>query len=438
MGRILFTLTLFVPILLTAQISGTVAATWVQQQSTDLEGIYKKLHASPELSTQEKNTSAFLKEEVKQLGYSLQPLSAGFYSFAAILKNGPGKTILYRTDMDGLPVFEKTGVEYASKATGTRDGVELPVMHACGHDVHMTTWLAIARYFSQHKKDWSGTLVLLAQSAEEIGKGARSVIESPEFNSIPLPDYQLAIHDNAELPSGIMGFCDEYSMAAVNMMDITIFGKGGHGAVPQNSIDPVVLASQFVLATQTIVSRNLPPIEPAVITIGSIKGGTAGNIIPDQVQLKLTIRSFTPEARQLIFDRLKQIGNSLALAAGLDSSRFPKFDLLDQKTPPVYNDPSLGAEMRSLLTKWKWASSFQLVKPVMIGEDFGEYVVLRPKIPSYILWAGTVAPEQKKLAQEGKVSLPSLHSAGFAPELSAVTQASQTMIYLLSSLFNKN
>lgn len=436
MRRFIFPL-LFSPLLALTQNRGASVTSWIQQQSADLQQVYKKLHNSPELSTQEKSTAAYLQGEVKALGYTVQPLSAGFYSFAAVLKNGPGKTILYRTDMDGLPVLEKTGLDYASKATGMRDGAELPVMHACGHDVHMTTWLAIARYFSQHKKEWSGTLVLLAQSAEEIGKGARSVIESPEFNSLPLPDYQLAIHDNAELPSGVMGFCDEYSMAAVNMMDITIFGKGGHGAVPQNSIDPVVLASQFVLATQTIVSRNLPPTEPAVITIGSIKGGTAGNIIPDQVQLKLTIRSFTPEARQLIFDRLKQIGNGLAQAAGLDSSRYPKFDLLDQKTPPVYNDPRLGTELRELLTQWKGSSSFQTVKPVMIGEDFGEYVLLRPQTPSYILWAGTVAAGKIQMAKEGKQSLPSLHSAFFAPELQAVTGASETMIYLISSLFQK-
>jgi hippurate hydrolase len=418
-----------------AQNAETNQSLWMQQQSSNLLSTYQYLHSNPELSTQEKNTSAYLQSQIKALGFEIVPLSSAFYSFAAVMKNGQGKTIFYRTDMDGLPVQEKTGLEYASKAMGVKDGLEVPVMHACGHDYHMTVWLAIAKYFATHKKEWSGTLVLLAQSAEEIGKGARAVIESKEFASIPKADYQLAIHDNAELQAGVLGFCDGYSMAAVNMMDITIFGKGGHGAQPQSTIDPVVLASQYVLAIQTIVSRNLPPTEPAVITVGSIKGGSAGNVIPDMVQLKLTIRSFTPEAKQLIFDRLKQIGNNLALAAGLDSTRFPKFDLLDQKTPPVYNDPAMGQQLREILGKNFGKNSYQSVKPVMIGEDFGEFMLLHPETPSYIIWAGTIAEEKKALANEGKISLPSLHSAGYAPQLQAVTAASVQLILLLGNLF---
>ena len=411
---------------------------WILQETPGIQQTYRSLHEAPELSTQEQKTAVFLKTRVQSLGFEIIELKNAFHSFAAILKNGPGKTILYRTDMDGLPLQEKTGLAYASKSTGIKDGIETPVMHACGHDFHMTTWLALARYFSTHRKEWSGTLVLLAQSAEEIGKGARSVIESEEFKQLPFPDVQLAIHDNAELPAGVLGFCDGYSMAAVNMMDITIYGKGGHGAAPQNSIDPIVLASQFVLATQTIVSRNLPPIEPAVVTIGAIKGGTVGNIIPDQVQLKLTIRSFTPEARQLIFDRLKQMGNNLALAAGLDSTRLPKFDLLDQKTPPVYNDPALGQQLRELLSTNKGKNSFQMVKPVMIGEDFGEFGLLRLKLPTYILWAGTVSLERMAAAKENKLSLPSLHSPAFAPEQDAVTETAGKMIFLINSLFRSN
>jgi len=310
-------------------------------------------------------------------------------------------------------------------------------MHACGHDIHMSSWLGTATLMSRIRKQWSGTLIFLAQSAEETGQGARKMIASPAFARLPKPDVQLAFHDNADLPSGQIGFCDGYSMAAVDMMNITIYGKGGHGAAPQQTIDPVLLSAQYITAIQSIVSRNLSSNDPAVITVGAIHGGTVGNIIPDQVQLKLTIRSFSAAARQTILDRLKTIGDNMAAGAGLPKEKWPQYELLDMSIKSVYNDPQLGARLRTVLSKERGDSSYTTVKPIMIGEDFGEYGQLPSKIPSYLLWIGTVSAERKALAAKGEAELYSLHSSRFAPDYAATIPAAvKTMcvciLYLLS------
>ncbi len=407
MPRILLLLLLTCSYSLTANAQKTTIPALIQEQLPWLTKTYQHLHANPELSTQEVKTAEFLKQEMKTMGWEIID-SLGYHSFAAVLKNGKGPVILYRTDMDGLPLKELTNLPFASTSSA---------MHACGHDLHMTSWLGIAKVLGAMRSQWSGTLVFLAQSAEETGQGAKKVVAAPNFAKLPKPTAQLAIHDHAELLAGQAGFCDGYSMAAVDMLNITVFGKGGHGAVPNKAIDPVVLAAQYVLALQTVVSRNLPTTENAVVTVGAIQGGTVGNIIPDKVELRLTIRSFSSESRQLIFDRIKTIGNNLALAAGLDSSRLPAYDLLDMSIPSVYNDPALGDRLRTNLKRKLGESSFKTVAPVMIGEDFGVYGQQASKIPSYILWMGTVAPAKTQAASAGKLELPSLHSPRFAPDL---------------------
>jgi hippurate hydrolase len=396
--------------------------------------IYKQLHANPELSTKEINTSSFLKTTMKSYGFEIID-SLGFHSFAAVLKNGKGPTILYRTDMDGLPIKEETSLTFASKIKGKKDNEEVDVMHACGHDIHMTTWLGIGKVLSSLKKEWKGTLVMLAQSAEETGQGAIKVVTSSNFNAIPKADFQLAIHDHAELKSGEFGFCDEYAMAAVDMMNITIFGKGGHGAAPQNTIDPIVISAEFVTAIQTIVSRNLPPTEPAVITVGAINGGTVGNAIPDQVNLKLTIRSFSKTSRDLILKRIKEIGDNLSLSAGLDNSKLPKYQLLDVTVPVVYNNITLGNKIRSSIKNHFGDSAVVNVKPVMIGEDFGVYGQTLSNIPSYIIWAGTL----NKNSQNQQKTIYSLHSSHFQPDAeSAIPQNMKVISNCLIDLFKNN
>lgn len=397
---------------------------------------YQHLHKNPELSTREMNTAAFLKKELGQSGFTIID-SLGFHSFAAVLKNGNGPVVLYRTDMDGLPVKEQTGLPFASEASYLKEGQPVSAMHACGHDIHMSSWLGTATLLSRIRKQWSGTVIFLAQSAEETGQGARKMISTPAFAGLPKPDIQLAFHDNADLPAGQIGFCDGFSMAAVDMMNITIYGKGGHGAAPHQAIDPVLLSAQYITAIQSIVSRNLSSNDPAVITVGAIHGGTVGNIIPDQVQLKLTIRSFSAAARQTIFDRLKSIGNNMAAGAGLPTEKWPLYELLDMSIKSVYNDPQLGARLRNVLSKERGDSSYTTVKPIMIGEDFGEYGQLPSKIPSYLMWIGTVSPQRKAMAEKGEAELYSLHSARFAPDYAttipaAVKTMSACILHLLS------
>ncbi|WP_290711550.1 peptidase dimerization domain-containing protein, partial [Flavihumibacter sp. CACIAM 22H1] len=271
------------------------------------------------------------------------------------------------------------------------------------------------------------------------GQGAKQVVASANLHKLPRPSVQLALHDHAELLAGQAGFCDGYSMAAVDMLNITVFGKGGHGAMPHKTVDPVVLAAQYVLALQTIVSRSLPTTENAVVTVGAIQGGTVGNIVPDQVELRLTIRSFSKETRQLILDRIKTIGNNLALAAGLDSTRLPVYELLDMSIPSVYNDPDLGMRLRRLLSRQLGDSAIAPVAPVMIGEDFGVYGQTAERIPSYIMWLGTVAPERKKRASSGAIELPSLHSPRFAPDyLPAINGAVRLMSLSVLELLQAN
>jgi hippurate hydrolase len=337
--------------------------------------------------------------------------------------------------MDGLPIKEETSLSFASKTKVKKDSVEVDVMHACGHDIHMTTWLGIGKILSSLKNEWKGTLVMLAQSAEETGQGAYKVITSSNYNKIPKADFQLAIHDHAELKTGEFGFCDEYSMAAVDMMNITIFGKGGHGAAPQSTIDPIVISAEFITMIQTIISRNLPPTEPAVITVGAINGGTVGNAIPDQVTLKLTIRSFSKTSRNLILNRIKQIGDNLALSAGLDSIKLPKYQLLDVTVPVVYNNIALGNKVRNSIKNHFGDSAVVIVKPVTIGEDFGVYGQTLSNIPSYIIWAGTL----NKSSLNQQKTIYSLHSSHFQPDAeSAIPQTIKVMSNCLIDIFKNN
>ena len=390
---------------------------------------YRHLHANPELSTMEEATAAYLKKTVTQWGYTITD-SLGYHSFAAVLKNGDGPVIYYRTDMDGLPLKEQTGLPFASNATMKRGEELLPVMHACGHDIHMSVWLGIAKLMAEQRSSWKGTLVLLAQSAEETGQGAKRMITTANFQQLPKPTNLLAVHDHASLPAGTLGFCNGYMMAAVDMMNITIYGKGGHGAVPDQAIDPVLLAAQYVTAIQSIVSRNLSPNDPAVITVGAIQGGSAGNIIPDKVLLRLTIRSYSEASRAIILQRLKTIGDNLAIAAGLSSDKLPLYDLLDMSIPSVYNTPVFGDQLRTTVTQKHGALAVQQVQPVMIGEDFSVYGRYFKDTPAYLLWLGTAAQNSNA------ASLPSLHSPFFAPAYKeTIAGGVQLIATCLTSLF---
>jgi hippurate hydrolase len=419
----------FLSYALFGQDNSNIQEKYLATHGASLLETYRYLHANPELSRMEASTALFLKEKVRTYGYKITD-SLGYHSFAAIMENGTGPVILYRTDLDALPIKEETGLSYASKMIFEKDGEKRSAMHACGHDMHMTAWLGLAHFLSQNKKSWKGTMIFLAQSAEETGQGAKQVVNSGNYKSIPRPDLQLAIHMQPDLPVGTVGFCDDYAMASVDMMQVTIYGKGGHGAAPEKTIDPVVMSAQFINDIQTIVSRNLSSREPAVITVGAIHGGTAGNIIPEKVELKLTIRSFTAESRQKILDRIKKIGDGISRSAGMEESKLPTYDLGDMSIPSVYNDPLLGEKIREILKKDFGPTAVASFDPVMIGEDFGVYGRWPEPRPSYLLWMGA-------LEKPGKEK-PGLHSAQFAPDAAtAIPSTMRMMGTVLLKLFNQ-
>ncbi|MFT5913914.1 MAG: hippurate hydrolase [Flammeovirgaceae bacterium] len=380
-----------------------------------LDKLYKNLHTNPELSFHEEETGKKMAANLKELGFEVTTNFGGF-GVVGVLKNGEGKTVWVRTDTDALPLKEDTGLPYASKVeTKNDDGQTVSVMHACGHDVHMTVWTGVARLLAKMKKEWKGTIVMLAQPAEERGSGARMMLAEGLFEKFPKPDYCLSLHTNATLEAGTVGVCSGYALASVDMVDITVYGQGGHGAYPHTTIDPVVLASRMVLDFQTIVSREISPTEPAVVTVGSIHGGTKHNIISSEVKMQLTLRSYSDAVRQHTIEALKRISRGIAISAGLPEDKMPKMVIQNESIPSTYNTPSLVEKSRISFEKVIGAENVIPVTAVMGGEDFGMYGKTEDKFPIFIYWLGTVSPEKIKASKESGKGLPSLHSPFFAP-----------------------
>lgn len=407
---------LFVLILATSLRAEDTLDTFIKAQQPSLIQLYEHLHAHPELSLHEEKTSSRMAEEIRKVGFEVTEKVGGF-GVVAVLKNGPGRTVLVRTDLDGLPVREIGSVPYASKTTTKDDaGNEVSVMHACGHDMHMTCWVGAARALAASKDQWKGTLVFIAQPAEERGMGALAMIEDGLFRRFPKPDVCLALHCDSSLATGTFGFSSGPATASTDTVDIVVRGIGGHGAMPNLTKDPIVLASQIVLALQTIDSRELHPVEPVVITVGKFNGGTKSNIIPDKVELGLTVRTTSPEARKQVLDAIKRICRGLGIAAGLPENLLPEISLVGPGTPSVYNDPSLTTRVTQV-----WADAFGKAsvierKPTMAGEDFSRYTMTPEKIPVFLAWLGTVAPEKLEQAKANGEILPSLHSPFYRPE----------------------
>jgi hippurate hydrolase len=331
-----------------------------------------------------------------------------------VLRNGAGHTIMYRADMDGLPVAEATGLPYASRTTGlSLTGEEVQVMHACGHDVHMTVLLGVASHMATHRDDWQGTLLLVLQPAEELGTGARAMLDDGLFRRFPLPAAALALHVNALLPAGQVGYVPGFAMANVDEVDLTVFGRGGHGAYPHATRDPVVLAAQIVLALQNVISRELSPLESAVITVGSIHGGTKHNVIPDEVMMQLTVRSYSDDTRAYLLRRIEEISQGLARTARLPEDRLPVMTIRDEFTPAVYNDPSLVERALGLIGE---SAEVVEISPVMGGEDFSRYGRTAEQVPLFLFALGAASKSDYAAAARGELDLPSLHSARFAPD----------------------
>jgi len=392
----------------------------IDREIPSLVTTYKQLHAAPELSMQEKNSSALVASRLREFGYEvtypvgqyLEP-GATCYGVVAIMKNGAGPTVLVRSDMDALPVLEQTGLPYAStvRAKG-QSGDDVPVMHACGHDIHMTTLLGTAKMLAQMKSQWRGTLMLIGQPAEEVVKGADGMMRDHLYERFPKPDFIIALHDNAVMPAGQIGYTPGYFMASADSVNVTIRGMGGHGASPQSTKDPVVMAAQFINALQTIVSREDSPLDPVVVTVGSIHGGTKRNVIPDEVQLLMTVRTYKPEVRKRVLASIERIARGIALSAGVPEDRAPVFELLSgESVESTYNDPALTERLAAALTKGMGgAANVVRIDPLMVSEDFGRFGLDR-KIPITMLNLGAVDPARIASGQR----LPSLHSSGFQP-----------------------
>jgi len=414
--RILFILPL-VSVAAHAQVAADQLGQLVAGELDSLTTLYEHLHRNPELSFYEEKTAERLISELRKLDFDVTP-QVGGHGFVAVLKNGDGPTVMIRTDLDGLPVVERTGRSYASD-TRTKDdqGADVGVMHACAHDIHMTSFVGTARMLAQLKSDWSGTLVMIGQPAEERGAGARAMLQDGLFTRFPRPDYVLGLHTDAGLETGTIGYGYGFVFANVDSVDVTIRGVSGHGAAPHLTKDPIVIASQVVLALQTIVSREVRPTDSAVVTVGSIHGGTKHNIISDEVKLQITVRSYSDETRKMVLDSIRRITANIARAAGVPADREPTVKIVEEEyTPSTYNDPAL---VDRLLPVWKRIfGSDRVVEldPAMVGEDFSRYGREDPRVPIFMFRLGTIDPARMQESQRpGGKSLPSLHSAFFWP-----------------------
>lgn len=389
----------------------------VSQEKESLLALYRELHAAPELSFQEEKTSQRMAKEMRAAGFEVTE-KVGKWGVVAVLKNGPGKTILVRTDLDALPVRELTGLPFASKARATTDdGKEVGVMHACGHDVHMSCWVGVGRVLSSLKDKWHGTLVFIGQPAEERLGGAEAMLNDGLFRRFPKPDLCLALHDTPELPVGEFGLTAGPATANVDSIDIIVHGLGGHGAMPDKAKDPVVLAAQIVLGLQTIRSREISPIEGGVVTVGSIHGGTQHNIIPDEVRLQLTVRTFSMETRQMVLDSIARIARGQGIAAGLPEPLLPEIKQRDYYTPVLINDDALIGKVEKIFEEWFGKDSPRRRKPTMGGEDFSRYGMTEDKIPVCMYWLGVTPPEKVRESEKTGQPLPSLHSPFFKPDI---------------------
>ncbi len=407
----------------TSAAAQTTLDTLLNRDIASLVETYKMLHASPELSHREEKTGAFLAAQLKALGFTVSqnlgkyenPSWSG-HGVVAVMKNGAGPTVLVRSDIDALPVEEKTGVAYASKVKTKNDaGQEVGVMHACGHDIHMTSLLGTAKMLVELKAQWSGTLVLLGQPAEETIDGARAVLRDGLYTRFPKPDFVIALHDSADYPAGSVAYLPGFALASSTNIDIKIRGIGGHGSRPESAKDPIVLAAQVILGLQTIVSRETSPLDPAVITVGSIHGGTRYNIIPDEVNLQLTVRAYKEEVRQKMLAAIERVSKGVAVAAGVPAERAPIVKVSETEvTTATYNDPALTETLARAFVQALGQDNVFKADPVMGSEDVG-YLSLNQQIPTAMFWLGASDPVKLKESKASGVPIPGLHSPLFAP-----------------------
>jgi len=403
----------------TASNSADLSAS-VKEQLPALTETYKHLHRNPELSHQEEKTAAFVAAELRKLGYTANervgkyPDGTQAYGVVALMENGAGPRLLLRTELDALPVEEKTGVDYASTVRGTNaQGQDVGVMHACGHDLHMTVLLGAAHELVERKSHWHGTLMLIGQPSEETIDGSRAMLADNLYERFGRPDFVISEHDSNDVPAGAIALKSGPLLASSTGIYVTMRGIGGHGSSPQAGKDPIVLAAEFVLVAQTIVSRQIDPQQPAVLTVGTIHGGTKNNIIPDEVTMGLTLRTYSADVRDQIVADIRRTANGLAEAYGVPPDRMPIVKL-GESTPPTLNDGALNERLRAVATVALGKDRVLEGRAVMGSEDVGLFT-LDAKIPGTMYWLGAADPQKLAESRKTGVPLPSPHSALFAP-----------------------
>jgi amidohydrolase len=379
-----------------------------------LDALYIDLHQTPELSYHEEKTAAKMAAQLRALGFEVTE-HVGGYGVVGVLRNGTGPVVLVRTDMDALPVKEQTGLAYASTVTTKNNaGETVPVMHACGHDIHMASWVGAATLLAHSKSRWHGTLVFVGQPAEEVLHGAEAMIKDGFYTRFPKPDFVIGFHDTNALPAGQIGVTSGPVTAASNAVDITFYGKGGHGAAPHRTVDPIVIAARTVVTLQTIVAREVNPFDPAIVTVGTFQAGTKRNIIGDEAKIELTVRSFKPEVQRQLLAAIERIAKAEAAAA-----RAPKEPsvvvLPNEASEVVVNDSALAARLMTALRRSLGDANVIQADPVTGSEDFGVFGRVAG-VPSVLLWVGSVEPgEFDKAKAEGRFA-PGLHTSAFAPD----------------------
>jgi len=384
----------------------------------DLHTLYQDIHRNPELGFQEVQTAAKLAARLKALGYEVTT-GVGRTGIVGLLRNGAGPTVMLRTELDALPVAEKTGATFASTVvTRNLAGATVPVMHACGHDLHMTAWMGTAKWMVEHRQQWHGTLMLVGQPAEESGGGAAAMLKDGLFERFPKPDYVIGIHDDDTMSAGTIGFHPGPFRAMSISPTVTLFGRGGHGAMPYNTIDPVVMAARTVMALQTIVSRENNPMDPVVLTIGSIHGGTQANVIPDEVKLELNIRTYTDEVQKRVLAAVARIVKAEAAAAG--APREPSITMTESGHV-VVNDPTLTRRVAAALQKALGTQQVIEMPAKMTSEDFAEYG--RTGVPSVLLHIGAVNPAKLAESRRTGIPVPAPHSPEWLPDLEPTLKA---------------
>jgi amidohydrolase len=406
---------------LTTKAMAQEVPTLVDKQLPSLLTTYKGLHAAPELSHHEAQTSALFAEELRKAGYTVTervgkyPDGSQAYGVVGIMKNGAGPMLLIRTDLDALPVTEDTHLPYASTVRSKNPaGQDVGVMHACGHDIHITTMIGVARNMAALKSQWHGTLMLIGQPSEETIDGAKAMMADHLYERFGKPDLAIALHD-ANFAAGKVSVVSGPALASSTSIDVVMRGVGSHGAAPEAGKDPIVMAAEFVVALQTVVSRSIPPSQPAVVTVGDIHGGTKRNIIPDEVKMELTTRCYSEEVRQMIIEGVKRTARGIAIAAGVPENRMPIVTVLnDESTPATINDAALAAKLQKIFQEKLGAKNVIDRKSIMGSEDFGIFSEDH-KIPAVIFWLGAYDPAKVAESERTGVPLPSPHSPFFAP-----------------------